>query len=67
MLVKKTWQPPLVKSIDNLGTVLGACVTGNTVGPDDPNQCSQGGGPGTGSACSRGSGAKLSCGVGNSR
>lgn len=62
MAVKKAWKQPLIKSIDNLGMVMGGtCGIGNSVSPD---VCNIGNGASTGS-CSRGKGAKVSCGTGN--
>ena len=64
---KKEWQAPLIRSIDQLGTVLGGTSgTGTTVTPTSPDQCNQGSGP-SGGNCSRGNGAKINCNVGNGR
>jgi hypothetical protein len=64
MLQKKPWKQPLIKSIDNLGLVLGGtCTNGQTVTPTSPDQCATGKGAGTGN-CQAGKGAAMTCSAG---
>lgn len=67
MIQKKAWEQPLIRSVDNLGTVLGgSCNAGTTVSDADPNQCNGGNGA-SGGNCSGGNGAQVTCGSGSGR
>jgi hypothetical protein len=67
MKEKKTWQEPLVRSIDQLGTVLGLeCKTGTSATGTGTKQCNGGRGASSG-YCNGGSGAQLSCSGGTAR
>lgn len=67
MKQKKTWQEPLVRSVDNLGTALGlTCKTGTSATGTGTNQCNAGNGASNG-YCSEGKGAQLVCTAGSAR
>jgi hypothetical protein len=58
---KKTWQEPVVKSIDQCQPIFGECQIGNSPTNDGTLQCMAGNGATTSGACTLGNGAKSSC------
>lgn len=62
---KRQWQEPVVKSIDQCQPIFGDCRTGSTPSDDGTMQCNAGTGAAASGACTRGSGAKNACSVGN--
>ena len=62
---KKTWQEPVVKSIDQCQPIFGECRHGNSPTTDGTFQCASGTGATTTGTCTIGNGAKSSCTKGN--
>jgi len=62
---KRSWQEPLVKSIDPCQPVFGECKQGSSPSNDGTLQCTTGTGATTSGDCTVGNGAKVSCKKGN--
>jgi hypothetical protein len=64
---KRTWQDPVVKSIDQCQPVFGECKVGTSPSnvPGSPIQCNAGTGATTEGDCTVGNGAKATCSRGN--
>lgn len=65
MTVKRQWQEPIVRTIDQLTPAYGACTTGTTPTPGGPDQCNAGTGASNQGGCTTGNGAKTACLTGN--
>jgi hypothetical protein len=65
MSKKRSWQEPVVRSIDQLIPAYGACTVGPSPVAGGSDQCVTGGGATVSGNCTTGNGAKQGCNVGN--